>query len=109
MNVANVVISFPEDRIVRIPIPESTRELVANTQKHHVNHLLEEQSAFILTKLLMSGVDISNEQFQKNFVLVMECLRASIYETLQITHPLQNPMREMLEMIEDILLLKDDD
>lgn len=108
MNAANVVISFPEDRIVRIPIPESTKELVIQTQKEHVNRVLEEQSAFMLTKLLMSGVDISDERFVKNFVLVMECLRASILETLEITHPLQNPMKEMIETIEDVLNLEDD-
>jgi len=105
---ANVVVSFPEDRIVRLAIPESTKDFVVNTQKEHVNRILEEQSTFLLTKLMMSGVDVSTEEFQKNFTIVMECLRASVLETIQISHPLQHPMREMIEMIEGILLLKDD-
>ena len=109
MNIANneMIVSFPPDRIVRMPVPKNAEEIIKKTQKNHINRLVEDQANLLASRLSMSGVDISSEDFQRQFALSIECLRASIYGTVGLTHPMQKPMAEMIKEIEIVIQGKD--
>lgn len=104
---ANVVVSFPIERIIRTPIPESVQENVKKTQKDYVNRLVDENATILVARLAMAGIDISTEDFQKSYALAIECLRSTVYMTLGIGHPLQEPIVEMIKAIEDCSINKD--
>lgn len=103
-NTSNVVLSFPRERMVR---PSHTmhnegdreREQTVRRQKMHINHILEENASFLVSRLGMSGIDISSIEFQRNYALTIEFLRAAIYKTFDIEHPFHDPMNEMIESI----------
>ena len=107
MNANTNLVLFPSDRIVRVKLPESTQEAIQKTQKTHINQIIEEQADSIASRLAMSGVDISSDDFQKAFALSIECLRASVYATVGLHHPMHRPMKEMIEEIDIIIERKD--
>jgi hypothetical protein len=101
------VISFPIDRVVRTPVPLSTKKQIIRSQKQHINRIIEENATNMVSRLAMAGVDISTDDFQRNYAFTIECLRSTLYESLGIHHPLQSPMKEIIHTIEDFATKKD--
>ncbi len=79
------------------------KQQIRKNQKNHINKMIEEQANLLACRLSMNGVDISTEDFQKSFALTIECLRAAIYNTVGLSHPMQRPMQEMIDEIEIII------
>lgn len=102
---ANVVIAFPTERIVRKPtsIPTDTK----NVQKEYINGIVNDNAMILISRLAMAGIDISIDDFQKRYALVVECIRAITYDTFGIFHPLQEPITELIRAIESIPVKKD--
>lgn len=103
-NSSNVILSFPQERVIRPPQSsynekERDREQTARRQKMHINNILEENASFLISRLGMSGINISSVEFQRNYALTIEFLRAAIYKTFDIDHPLHDPMTEMINSI----------
>lgn len=103
---ANVVISFPPNKVVRVPVPASMKGMMASVQKNYLNFLVDENATALISKLAMAGVDVSGEEFQKFYALTVECLRSSVYKTMNFNHPLQAPMGDMIQAIENASKLK---
>ena len=103
--IANVVISFPEDRVVRTQKPKTTKankKLVADQQKLHINRLIEENASLLATRLVMSGINIGTDDFERNYAFTVECLRSALYKSVGLRHPLQDPINDIIRTIESM-------
>lgn len=100
MNAANVVISFPKDRVVRMFLPPSARKEAERTKKFYADKTVEDHATGLVDSLAMSGVDISTDEFQKNYALTIECLRSTVYKSFGLKHALQPAMKEMIKSIQ---------
>lgn len=103
---ANVVVSFPPEKIVRVPTPESMNDAVIIAQKNYLNFLVDENATILISRLAMAGIDISSDEFQKFYALTVECLRSSVYRTMNFHHSLQIPMKDIIRAIENTIKLK---
>ena len=104
---ANTVILFPADHIIRINPSEISEDdgaamVFADVevfQKRFINNLIQTYIDSIIYSLIDSNIDISSDDFQKNFAFTMECLRASIYQTMGLRHPLHGAITSLIESI----------
>jgi len=103
---ANVVVSFPPEKIVRVPVPESMSESVITVQRNYLNFLVDENATILISRLAMAGVDVSSDEFQKFYALTIECLRSSVYKTMNFYHSLQLPMEDIIQVIENTIKSK---
>lgn len=101
--ITNTIIQFPKGRIIRTPIPATLKDNINKTKKNYINKMIEESASNLAKYLSMSGINITSEEFQKNYALSIECLRSTVYKTFDLTHPLQQPMKNMIDSLEDII------
>ena len=94
---SNVVHSFPVNRIVRRSLPPQNYS--EQFKKHHLNQLLDDKATILAVQLLLEGIDIDDVEFTKGFSLAMEFLRAALYKTYGIDHPLQLTATEIINHI----------
>ena len=94
---SNVVHSFPVDRIVRRL--SSLRDSAERFKKHRINQILDDNATILAMQLLFNGIDIHDDEFEKGFSLAMEFLRAALYKTHDIEHPLQLTATEIINHI----------
>lgn len=108
---ANNLILFPVDRIVRGAIlgapdaPEPPDIQAADRvilQKEALCRIVDREANRLLMELNNSGINLHTEGFDKNFSLSIECLRATVYQTLGIPHPLAHAMADLIESIDKI-------
>lgn len=101
---SNNVVQFPLDRI-RNTIAEHASKSVKKIEEvaieTYFNQVVDYYAEFMLHDLANRGVSLTHSMFDKFFALTVECLRASIFKTFDINHPLQEPMTYMIEKIED--------
>lgn len=100
MTQANVIIAFPQDKVVRLQIPIKNNDIIKKIQKHLMNTLVEENANLLAYRLGLAGINIGADEFQKNYALTIECLRATLYKSLNLHHPLQLPIEKLIEAIE---------
>jgi hypothetical protein len=96
---ANVVVSFPQERIVRVHPPPSVRETAKVNKKLFADKMIEEIAGLLAGKLAVSGVDISKEEFSQNYAMTIECLRATIYASFGVRHPFQPILKQMISSL----------
>ena len=65
-----------------------------------INEMVDYHASRLVTDLSMEVVDVDASGFDKDFALAIECLRAGIYKTCELDHPLRKAMDEMIEKIE---------
>ena len=99
---ANTVIDFPLERIVRDNITTlgGNRKNILNTRMKVINQLVDYHATRLVTDLSMDGVDVDALGFDKDFALSIECLRAGIYRTCELEHPMRKAMDDMIDKIE---------
>ncbi len=105
------IISFPKDRIVR----ENTDYVNENLQKmkdrgaeQFADYLVQDLTEDIITSLSTYGVDIEDEQFIKDFTVVVDFFKASIYRSLELDHHLHNYIDTKVSFVKIDKLLDED-
>ena len=108
---ANNLILFPVDRIVRgailgapdAPEPPDMHAIdKMMLQKEALCRIVDREANRLLMELNNSGINLHTKGFDKNFSLSIECLRATVYQTLNIPHPLSHAMADLIESIDRI-------
>lgn len=99
---ANTVIDFPFERVVRDNITAlgGNRQKIMDTRMNIINQMVDFHASRLVADLSMEGIDVDASGFDKDFALSIECLRAGIYRTCELDHPLRNAMDEMIAKIE---------
>lgn len=102
MTQANNVLKFPNMGLM--PKPKNETELgehFLQNKKIYIDHVVDHYSIQLINKLGMHGFDIYEEDFIKGYSYTIESLRATLYSTLDIYHPFNEHMDDMIEMLEE--------
>lgn len=94
---SNVVHSFPADRVVRRS--SSLQDSSERFKKHRINQILDDNATILAMQLLFNGINIHDGEFEKGFSLAIEFLRAALYKTHDIDHPLQLTATEIINQL----------
>lgn len=94
------VIEFPKHKVVRDVPGEVLEERQRKSDQKFADSVVEELSGFLLTELDNYNLDIDNKQFAKDFILVVDALRASVYRTLNLDHHLHMFVDENVKILE---------
>ena len=96
---SNNVVMFPKGCVSRKTyVPDKKTE--DNAKESYVNHIIDHYAQMLLKNFSLHGIDVSTKDFDKQFALAIECLRASVYKSYGIQHPLHEPMSELIRAIE---------
>lgn len=94
----NNVISFPKERIVN-PLNvynDGFQRKVVDNKTEYTDYLVQDIFLQIANRV-SSEIDVENENFIKDFYLVVESLRSLFYRQYGMTHPIQKLIDEKLE------------
>jgi hypothetical protein len=94
------VIEFPKNKVVR-ELPEEIHQARARkADQKFADSVVDELSGFLLTELDNYDIEVENKTFAKDFVLVVDSLRATIYRSLGLDHHLHTFIDDNVHMIE---------
>ena len=97
------VIQFPKSKIVRDGVNvEQLRELREKGLQNFAEELTNEIASNIVADLSAAGLNLDKENIVDDLSFVFFGLRAAVYRTLDLEHPLQTFVDEHIKEIEEI-------
>ena len=94
------VIEFPKNKVVR-ELPEEIHQARAKkADKKFADSVVDELAGFLLTELDNYDIEVENKAFAKDFVLVVDSLRATIYRSLGLDHHLHMFIDDNVKLLE---------
>jgi len=94
------VIEFPKSKVVR-EIPEEVhRSRQAKADLKLADTIVDEITGLIVTELDNYYVDVQSKNFSKDFVLVLDALKACVYRQFGIDHHLHEFIDKNITIIE---------
>jgi hypothetical protein len=96
------VILFPTQR--RGAPPQSLEEVLENVEtarKEHVEFLIDEIAPAIFNRVYEEGFDLGHEDNTKITGMLVECLRAALYNAVGIDHPLMSVADQLFKVTVD--------
>ena len=114
------IIEFPKDRIVgdKLSLPKTEEDLVKSITLNRmmlVDEVVNSMFNNMGSKLFFHGFPIDQEEFFKDYVLVGEMLRAVLYDSVGVEHPLQEVLNDNRDKLKDLtdkgdlVIMEDDD
>mgnify|MGYP001425215168 FL=1 len=114
------IIEFPKDRIVgdKLNLPRTEEDLVKSITLNRmmlVDEVVNSMFNSMGSKLFFHGFPIDQEEFFKDYVLVGEMLRAVLYDSVGVEHPLQEVLNDNRDKLKDLtdkgdlVIMEDDD
>ena len=114
------IIEFPKDRIVgdKLNLPKTEEDLVKSITLNRmmlVDEVVNSMFNSMGAKLFFHGFPIDQEEFFKDYVLVGEMLRAVLYDSVGVEHPLQEVLNDNRDKLKDLtdkgdlVIMEDDD
>lgn len=103
------VIEFPKHKVVRDVPGEVIEERNRRADKKMADAMVDEITGLIITELDNYYVEVENKDFAKDFILVIDALKAAVYRSFGIDHHLHEFIDKNITLIEgDDGLSKDD-
>lgn len=100
-NTSNLL-PFPKERIMRLRVPDGlSAEYVERSKINYLNSIVEHFSDQLIRALVAAGIDVVSGDFSKYFAAMIECLRAAVFRSGGIEHPLIGQMTAMIAEIEN--------
>ena len=94
------VIEFPKNKVVR-ELPEEIHQARAKkADQKFADSVVDELAGFLLTELDNYDIEVENKAFAKDFVLVVDSLRATIYRSLGLDHHLHMFIDDNVKLLE---------
>jgi hypothetical protein len=94
------VVNFPSHRIIR---EHADVDLIAKAKQKSTlkfaDSITEEMTGNMIEDLENSGVDVETKHFIKDFSMVVDCLKATIYRHFELEHPLHEFIDTNVKMI----------
>lgn len=107
---SNNVVKFPENRVIRPTNIPNFNEDVEEHKIKYIDVILSRHMQALYNKLSFEGINTENEQFYKDYSFVVESLRAALYRSVGITHPIHQFVDVNFELTpEEIAELEDDE
>ena len=94
------VIEFPKNKVVRDLPEEVHKARQAKADQKFADSVVDELSGIVITELDNYGVEVTNKVFAKDFILVVDALRASVYRQFDLEHHLHDFIDENVKIIE---------
>ena len=94
------VIEFPKSKVVREVPEEIHLERQAKADMKQADAIVDEIAGIMLTELDNYYVDISDKQFAKDIILVVDALKAAVYRSYGIDHHLHPFIDDNVKLIE---------
>lgn len=95
------VIEFPKHKVVREIPEELLKARQAKADQKFGDSVVDELSGFLLTELDNYDIEVANKQFAKDFILVVDALRATVYRSLGIDHHLHPFIDENVKILDN--------
>ena len=80
------VIEFPKHKVVRDVPVDVIEERNRKADQKMADALVDDLSGILLTELDNFDLDIQNKTFSKDFIVVVDAIRAAIYRSFGIDH-----------------------
>jgi hypothetical protein len=93
------VIEFPKHKVVRDVPGEVMEERARRADQKMADAIVEEITGIILTELDNYHVEIEEESFAKDMVLVVDALRATVYRQFGFEHHLHPFIEKNIKII----------
>lgn len=94
------VIEFPKNKVVREVPEEVHKERQAKADQKLADTIVDEITGLIITELDNYYVEVQDKQFAKDFILVMDALKAAVYRQFDIEHHLHGFIDKNVTVIE---------
>jgi len=107
----NNLIQFPRSAIMRehaVPLAND-KESVESTQRNILTQMIDFHAGHLLQIFTLDGIDIKSEDFDKHFAVSIECLRASVFNTLGLYHPMLPFINDMVHYVDKMVEEAEDD
>ena len=93
------VITFPKKSARGEPL-EDFRVKIEKQKEHYINNVVDQHSSALLANIALSGFDIENDEFMKDFAFTVEALRSNLYRNMGLKHTFHKTLDDMIEVIE---------
>ena len=93
------VITFPKKSARGEPF-EDFRAKIEKQKEHYINNVVDQHSSALLANIALSGFDIENDEFMKDFAFTVEALRSNLYRNMGLKHTFHKTLDDMIEVIE---------
>lgn len=98
------VVMFPK---AKKDTPLHTREeveaKVVAARKDHVEYVIDETLSFVFSRCYEEGFNLNNDDCFKTTGMLVEAMRAALYRTVNIDHPLHKVAEELFVSDEDAI------
>lgn len=94
------VIEFPKSKVVREVPEEIHKERQAKADMKQADAIVDEIAGVMITELDNYFVDVTNKQFSKDIILVVDALKAAVYRSYGIDHHLHPFIDDNVKLIE---------
>ena len=98
----NNLIQFPRSAIKRenmVPLTKN-KESVEATQRDLLTQMIDFHAHHLLQIFALDGIDVESDDFDKYFAISIECLRASVFNTLDLDHPMLPFLKDMIVQVD---------
>jgi hypothetical protein len=93
------VIEFPKHKVVRELPEEVHKARQAKADQKFADTVVDELSGILITELDNYGIDVTDKEFIKDFVLVVDAFRASVYRPLGLDHHLHSFIDDNVKLL----------
>lgn len=94
------VIEFPKHKVVRDVPGEVLEERARRADQKMADAMIDEIAGQIITELDNYYVEVQNKDFAKDFILVIDALKAAVYRQFGIDHHLHDFVDNNIKIIE---------
>jgi hypothetical protein len=100
------------DNVVMFPkakrnIPLNTREeveaKVMEARKEHIEYVIDETLSFVFSRCYEEGFNLNNDNCFKTTGMLVETMRAALFRSVNMSHPLHTVAEELFVNDEDAL------
>lgn len=95
------VIEFPKHKVVR-EVPEEVHQArQAKADQKLADSIVDDLAGLMITELDNFYVQVTDKQFSKDFILVMDALKAAVYRSFGLDHHLHEFIDKNITLISD--------
>lgn len=94
------VIEFPKHKVVRDVPGEVIEERNRRADQKMADSIVDEIAGYMITELDNYYVEVQDKQFTKDFILVVDSLKAAVYRSFGLDHHLHSFIDDNVKLIE---------
>lgn len=80
---------------------EEMMQVVSSSRKEHIEYLIDETLSFVFSRVSEDGFDLGQDKCSKTTAMLIESLRAALFNTVGLDHPLHRVADTMFQIIDE--------